>query len=80
MVRTTGPSQYLLIGAKVTSEDLAPDLSILFLALLARGMTNKGRCLSLLLLACVALGAETISLSVRPAVFSCTIRSLMATL
>lgn len=32
------------------------------------------------LLAGVALGAETISLSVRPAVFSCTIRSLMATL
>lgn len=35
VVRTTGPSQYLLIGAKVTSEDLAPDLSILFLVLLA---------------------------------------------
>lgn len=45
--------------------------------LLARGVRPRGRCLEFVAVCCVALGAETISLSVKPVVFPSTLRSLM---
>lgn len=77
MILTILPSQPLLIGAKVTGSDLGPDLRVLSESSLQR---NKGRQLSLLLFACVAQGAETVSLCRKPTVFPCTVSSVMATL
>lgn len=82
-VLTTLPEQELLIGAKVTLSSWGVGEALSLASGYYPGPPWQGACqeegdLSLLLFASVALGAETISLCVRPAVFPHTMESLSA--